>query len=829
MIVIHQAIYGEIQGKTSGHDLLAASDEKIELFRRVSGYTDLADRPEGGVLSGPVVRGFFAEDHFLLIKTFPDKSPGLRSGRVFSHALFIPKADLHRVHNLSDLFQYHLPHIKKEAEMHLLEYHLQETVATTGEVNGRVAAATNALLQNQPFVWLGEEGYWQWIARIWPQLPLEVKQTLKIGAAFGPSYAQNDYLNLLYIPEAAKTLWERHSIRVIDSGETETLQSTAAHWLMGNTKEAAPFQVLIDDFSPKIESIEKLNQLHDYGKTYNQIDKSPGLNNLLVMAHFVSQISPNEKVGIKGKNRLLAAVLQAIPNAPLNMFTALMYQSWKGFSDAIPPSSSAVRNWLTNHLLQGSQAKGCGVVLVKALEAKTKSWWVNTVLNYTNSRLKERHQSDASILWQWMINEPALITQHTAWLPDDAKNELTQNVPKLETSVAEAVLYMAEQKGWLVLHAKVAAQCYSAEKAIESQLRIDTDEDYTVALKALSGSISGSSFVHVAASHTDARLHRIAGKLIAQNSKLLNGIDIACEGWQQCWKAAIEQGSEVWSGISNPQQTLFKILDHLLAGNAFSESLLYAISIEKYSSLKNYPQRASIWFMLPGKARTAFISATLTELIGDLATNKLSYSDLESELKMGIQSPQVQQYVISSKTIPLSKKLRLFYVLPSLGENHAEQLIQNHHFSSAESEEFGRLVSKNKWKTVLDQLYNNRSHRKDLVPALLQSSHLLSVLQRLILSASGLKRDAISSEEWWKEFLEIASELFPYGPEQDGLWESAGGNLSQLYTSGSGREKWSHAVRLLRNNASPTVKKLVEKIREDYTGNEILKSLQDTL
>ena len=90
MIIIHQAIYGEVQGKTSGHDLLAASDEKNELFRRVSGHTDLADRPEGGVLSSSVVRGLFTEDHFLLIKTFPDKSPGLRSGRVFSHALFIP-------------------------------------------------------------------------------------------------------------------------------------------------------------------------------------------------------------------------------------------------------------------------------------------------------------------------------------------------------------------------------------------------------------------------------------------------------------------------------------------------------------------------------------------------------------------------------------------------------------------------------------------------------------------------------------------------------------------------------------------------------------------
>src|SRR5690606_35767345 len=321
-----------------------------------------------------------------------------------------------------------------------------------------------------------------------------------------------------------------------------------------------------------------------------------------------------------------------------------------------------------------------------------------------------------------------------------------------------------------VLHAKVAVQCYSAEKAIEAQLRLDTDEDHSVALEVLSESMSGSSFVPVAASHTDARLHRIAGKLIAENSKLLKSIDITSEGWQQCWKAAIEHGGEVWSGISNPQHTLFEILDHMLTGNAFSEPLLNAISIGKNSSLKGYPQRASIWTELPEKARSGFTTATLVELVDDLATSKLCYNDLESELKKELQSQNVEQLVISSKTLPLTNKLRLFDVLPGLRENHAEQLIRENYFSLAEAKEFGRLVSKKKWKTVVDALYNERLYRNDLVPALLESSDLLDFWQRLKLSTSGLKRDAISSEEWWNEFLEIATKLFPGGPEQNGLW-----------------------------------------------------------
>lgn len=829
MIIIHQAIYGEVPGETSGHDLLAASDETNNMFRRVSGYTDLADRPEGGILSYPVVRGFFTDDHYLLIKSFPDESPGLRSARVFSHALFISKADLHLVRNLLNLLQHHLSSIQKEAQMHPIEYQSPKSMSPRAEVNGREAIATNALLKGQPFVWLGMESYWEWVARIWVQLPIRIKHVLKIGAAFNPSYVKNESVNLLYIPEDSQALWKRHSFSVISIGQSEILESSAANWIVGDTKRAAPFQTLLEDFAPKITSIQMLNQLEDYGHAYHQIQKRPSLNQLLVLAHFISQISPNESVGIVGKRRLLNAILQAIPYASVNMFIALIYQSWKGFPNAINSASNNARDWLSDNLFLVKNTKESGDVLIRALEAGNKNWWVNIVLEYISGRVKRRKPSDALIIWQWIKNKPKLIVQHDSWLPSDAENELIAKIPKLETATAKAVVQMSKEKGWLVLHAIVALQCYSAEISIQAQLRIDTDENYTLALEALSKRIKESLFVRIAADLMDARLYYIAGKLIAGNNTLLKGIEIASEGWQRCWEVAIEQGKEVWSGILLPKKTLFEILDHLLAGNKFSGSLLYEISIGKYSSLKDYPQRALIWSKLQEKALYGFITTTFVELVDDLANGKLSFQDLEAEFKSGVQSMTVQQNIIASKTIPLSKKLEIFNLLPSLGESQAQQLLLNNHFSLIEAKEFGRLVSKNNWKTVVGELYNIRFHRKDLVPALLGCSHLLGFWERLKLSASGLKRDAISSEEWWNQFMEITSQLFPAGPEQNGLWESAGGDLSQLYTSGSGREKWSHAVRLLRNNGSPTTKILVKKMRETYYGNEILKNLQDTL
>lgn len=56
-----------------------------------------------------------------------------------------------------------------------------------------------------------------------------------------------------------------------------------------------------------------------------------------------------------------------------------------------------------------------------------------------------------------------------------------------------------------------------------------------------------------------------------------------------------------------------------------------------------------------------------------------------------------------------------------------------------------------------------------------------------------------------------------------------GGDLSQLQTTGTGREKWSFAVQILRNNGKPKVKKLLSKMSAIYTDNEILGKLQETL
>jgi nucleoside phosphorylase len=75
----------------------------------------------------------------------------------------------------------------------------------------------------------------------------------------------------------------------------------------------------------------------------------------------------------------------------------------------------------------------------------------------------------------------------------------------------------------------------------------------------------------------------------------------------------------------------------------------------------------------------------------------------------------------------------------------------------------------------------------------------------------------------------VGRELYPEGPQQDGLWERAGGDLSRLLPSGPGANRWWHAARLLhRGGGGPriTINSLVAAMADDYPGNDRLERMR---
>ena len=128
-----------------------------------------------------------------------------------------------------------------------------------------------------------------------------------------------------------------------------------------------------------------------------------------------------------------------------------------------------------------------------------------------------------------------------------------------------------------------------------------------------------------------------------------------------------------------------------------------------------------------------------------------------------------------------------------------------------------------RWEDVAAYLLGQfRSGRRDLKPALRACCDILDLWDRFMF---GLV--PISEFEKWEAFQDLAAELYPGGPDEDGLWERAGGDDADLSTRGDGRTRWRNAIRKLRNGKGPTPSALLARMKEDFPNNERIPHLAD--
>lgn len=83
-------------------------------------------------------------------------------------------------------------------------------------------------------------------------------------------------------------------------------------------------------------------------------------------------------------------------------------------------------------------------------------------------------------------------------------------------------------------------------------------------------------------------------------------------------------------------------------------------------------------------------------------------------------------------------------------------------------------------------------------------------------------------DSFWQELRSVGAELYPKGPHQRALWESAGGDPSELPRRDNGRTAWFEAVKLVRlggGGASITAMSLVREMALHFPNNDVVRSL----
>ena len=144
----------------------------------------MVDRPPTRVLSKPIIRGFYEEEHFLLIKSFPDLSEEVRTGRIFSHALILKKEEYLKLFDITELLQYHLSEINRNVELETIEHKNVKIDNKTSLDNNSIAAAINGMSNHanheNTILWVGDSGYFEWISRVWVNIPSGMKVNIRI-------------------------------------------------------------------------------------------------------------------------------------------------------------------------------------------------------------------------------------------------------------------------------------------------------------------------------------------------------------------------------------------------------------------------------------------------------------------------------------------------------------------------------------------------------------------------------------------------------------------------------------------------------------------------
>lgn len=827
MITIHQAIYGE----KSGHALINSTDNG-KFTSRISGYTDLADRPEGGVLLTSIIRGIWVDSNFLLIKTFPDLSPGMRSGRVFSHVLVISKDDIHQINDISELFQFHLSAIDKGVSLEPIQYRPSTKNTISAAIKGREAVAINALVEHANYTnciaWLNEDGYWLWITRIWAQLPKKVKESVRLGAAFDPQRIKPEELSLVYVPLERQTTWARHTFKIVGLLDSENLEGPVSEWLAKGSEKESVLYTLLSDFSPKIESIEDVQLLYNLGKVYLSIPGEPKLSDLLVFSHHISEISKKDGEGSLGKRKLLKAVLKLIPDTNSSMIQALMYQSWTGFSGAIGSITPPVTFWLEKKLFEDNQSDNQGAIVLQAVEVEKENWWSKIIKTHLAQKLEQSTDKDMAVIWGWILKFPNLAVKHQLWLPHSMEMLLVSKVPKFPQEAIENLLKMAKEKEWFILHGVILSKHYTAKEALIQQLEIDKDQNHSSALLTMSKHLKEVAFVDASVSLNDVRLYQISGKIVKDTPSLKKALNIQDQSWILIWKESIAQGGNIWDGIQSPKNVLFGIMDLLKDGKGFDEALLIDLSENTRITIKEYSYRETIWEKLPVTSRSGFAEATLFDCIDDIITGKLRFSGLDPFLMNLFQSEPILEKIINTPSISNKNKIKLFNHTTILHERHAKKILEKT-LNNEEAKLLGQLIKNRNWKILAEYTYQNYTHRADLRSVITECSDLLGLLQRFNLKINGVKPNSINIDDWWDLFSETAIRLYPEGPNQNGLWSNAGGNVADLLLKTNGRKSWGDAIdHLIKEGSKPIITKLLEEMRKEFRQNDTLNMLYQT-
>lgn len=813
-MIVDQAIFGEVKG---GHGLQTASGD-VAGAAGLASRLDLPDTAPPGAELSPFVSGFPHGDRYVVARTFWD-SRAARSGMVLSHALIMPLEDIAVVADLRALFNRLITEPLAPSELPKLELEISSNKPAPSSELPALAAALS-VRGSGPIVRLGHRGFDELVASLWATLWPAIRRRFAFRLSFGP----NDLVEtpppaLVCTPNGLVARWQGH--RLLDNTARPAASLAAA--MLSGTEAGEPLRIFAESLGAEMLSFGELPLLE---QTFRLATVAPDtIGNTVAAIRLASRLSPDQERGDLIKRSLLDRLIQRLAEATADDILPLRNLSLIGF-EGHEQVWKALERWTARNIFPPAQDHSFMLAIKDATNASgAEEVWRNSILEGLASAAGPGGGAFASAFWRWSEADPTIIRPLWVHVAANAglEHRLVQASPsKLKRAAAEPLLSFASVNRMYALHGAVAASAFSPLEAARLQVTVEPVPG-TEGLQQAIRNATPKQLVTCAIEVADSRLIDIAAKAVAKTPSLMANLNMSDRATRELWSAALDRDLDAWLGPSDPRAAADLLLHEVLDGAAAPVPLLEKLSRTPLADLSNFPRRHELWSRLGDTVRTNLIRATAAGWLTQAEATGIVPS-LETELQNAIlHDSRLNALLDAFSRGRIGAAVEVVAKLSSFDEARFRRWLKSagdrtRPIPALDAEAVGRLAAERRWHGVADELMHMlRWGRDDVRPGLRACVSLIGVLDRWIYNLS-----PVSSSEKWDSLESAAAELYPGGPDHDGLWERAGGHDADLAWGSNGRSRWRDALAQIRRGKEPRIDKLLREMQHDYSANRSL-------
>lgn len=845
-ITLHQGYFGEVD---KAHSCIASDFDHSELNNFLKTFTDRPIEMPAGVVLNTYFSGVAKHGYYVFTKTFPDTSSS-RGGMVFTHALLIRQEDLSQINRLQPLFGYFVDEIPESRQLKETPITIEPTdwspshTQPPAYVQKTLEAMTN---QKLPAVFCGNMAtFIDTLSTIWAGLSRRLRQKFQFGIRFTPDSIKDETsLTLAYVPEDMREQWVNHSAIIISSQNTQKVEITSlAQQLLLGAHQNNPLKAFIDELAIELDTFQIYHKCENVYSNYENLGALSALQTTRLLRQVIA-FSPKPENGQSIKSKILAQIAQLIKDGQHPQIQSLRNIDLQMVNNGVEILSQAIKHYI-NALFTGKLnfEKESVLKWVKFIkEDSSQQWWVDVVSVAIRDNIVTASDAPTQNTWQLIqgaSEQAVLLTTLSEYIPTHHSQEqiFIKHLPKLRQNIVTELVPIIAQRSWYLLHAHCLLQHQQPSEALLAQLELEKSLSIkdSIGVKWIENKLTDNELLALAITNGEQKLMEYAVQRIIKNPALLTNLDVLNSHWLKLWALVLHQTKNLILGIDNLPAKAHQIYDQVAASVQIPEIILDLLSDSPQADLTNYPQQSQLLTQLPLPLKQKFTEATIEAYLDALIKGRTIEGSLDSTIRQKLTSDSYIAKALSGYKNDMDKIITVYDHFGLLSDDFLSNYIQNLYAVTLpvfQSNYLGKAISDRGYTKSARRIFDKAKVNDTFKPAFEQCKHLITrnFWDNLFYGSwFGFQyhQYAPTKQEAYKELVNLATQLYPHGPEQNNIWEEAGGDIAKLKNQNSRQENWQEAIRLLQNGGGGkdiTVSSLLEAMSSEYSKNDKLKAL----